>query len=181
MVGKYLKALIPLFIFVVLAWFMYERLNNEVQPNFVPSQQVGKPAASFSLPTVLDPLKTISSDTLLGKVWVLNIWGSWCPTCRYEHPVFMRLAKSGVVPIYGLNWKDENLDDAVQWLNRYENPYVASGFDPSGRTGMDYGAYAAPETFIVDKQGIVRFHFRGEVTQDLVDSQMLPLIRELNK
>ncbi len=173
---RYLRYLAPLAIFIVLVAFLYRGLS--LDPKRVPSPLVGKPMPEFSLPRLKDPTTTISDTDLKGKVSILNIWATWCVSCRAEHEVLLLLAKSGNVDIYGLNYKDER-DKAQQWLVQLGNPYVANAFDADGRVGIDWGVYGAPETFIMDQQGIIRHKHIGPLTIDALNNKILPLIAEL--
>ena len=122
----------------------------------------------------------MASKDNLGKVWLLNVWASWCVACRDEHPLLVQLANSGIVPIYGLNYKDERTT-ALQWLKRYGDPYTISIVDPDGRVGIDYGVYGVPETYVIDKKGIIRHKQIGPVTVDSLQKTIIPLIIELQK
>ena len=173
---RYLRYLMPLAIFIVLVAFLYRGLS--LDPKRVPSPLVGKPMPEFSLPRLQDPAATLSDTDLKGKVTILNIWATWCVSCRAEHEVLLLLAKSSKVDIYGLNYKDDRAQ-AQQWLLRLGDPYVANAFDADGRTGIDWGVYGAPETFIMDRQGIVRHKHIGPLTVDILNEQILPLIDEL--
>ena len=115
-----------------------------------------------------------------GKVWLLNVWASWCVSCREEHPVLVQLSRTGAVPIYGLNWKDQR-DDAISWLTELGNPYVLSVSDSEGRVAIDYGVYGAPETYLIDKNGVIRFKQIGPIDQDTLDKKILPLVKQLNQ
>ena len=122
----------------------------------------------------------MASKDNLGKVWLLNVWASWCVACRDEHPLLVQLANSGIVPIYGLNYKDERTT-ALQWLKRYGDPYTNSIVDPDGRVGIDYGVYGVPETYVIDKKGIIIHKQIGPVTVDALQNTIIPLIIELQK
>jgi cytochrome c biogenesis protein CcmG, thiol:disulfide interchange protein DsbE len=122
--------------------------------------------------------KTLTSRDNLGKVWLLNVWASWCVSCREEHPLLVELAKSGIVPVYGLNYKDQR-DDALRWLKQFGDPYTISIVDPEGRTGIDYGVYGVPETYVIDKNGVIRYKQIGPVTVDALQTKILPLVKEL--
>jgi cytochrome c biogenesis protein CcmG/thiol:disulfide interchange protein DsbE len=111
-------------------------------------------------------------------VWLLNVWASWCVSCREEHPLLVELAKSGIVPVYGLNYKDQR-DDALRWLKQFGDPYTISIVDPEGRTGIDYGVYGVPETYVIDKNGVIRYKQIGPVTVDALQTKILPLVKEL--
>jgi cytochrome c biogenesis protein CcmG/thiol:disulfide interchange protein DsbE len=173
---RYLRYLVPLAIFFVLVAFLYRGLS--LDPKRVPSPLVGKPMPEFSLPRLQDPAATLSDADLRGKVSILNIWATWCVSCRAEHEVLLRLAKSDKVDIYGLNYKDER-PKAKQWLVQLGDPYVANAFDEDGRTGIDWGVYGAPETFIMDREGIIRHKHIGPLTVDALNNEILPLIAEL--
>ena len=174
--NRYMRYLVPLALFVILAAFLYRGLS--LDPKRVPSPLVGKPMPEFSLPRLQDPEATLGDTDLKGKVSVLNIWATWCVSCRAEHEVLLQLAQTGVVDIYGLNYKDER-DKAKQWLQQLGDPYAANAFDADGRAGIDWGVYGAPETFIMDKQGIVRHKHIGPLSVDDLNNTILPLIAEL--
>jgi len=173
-----LKFFLPLVIFVVMAGFMWKGLS--LDPRSVPSPLVGKPAPQFELSQLHQAEQTISRDGNLGKVWILNVWASWCVSCRQEHPVFMQLSRTGEVPIYGLNYKDER-EDAVKWLKDFGNPYTISAHDYKGRVGVDYGVYGVPESYVIDKQGVIRYKHTGPVSAQALRETILPLVRELKK
>jgi cytochrome c biogenesis protein CcmG/thiol:disulfide interchange protein DsbE len=173
---RYLRFLVPLAIFFILALFLFRGLS--LDPKRVPSPLVGKPMPEFSLPRLKDPAATLSDSDLKGKVSVLNIWATWCVSCRAEHEVLLQLANTGMVNIYGLNYKDERAA-AQQWLRQLGDPYVANAFDVDGRTGIDWGVYGAPETFIMDKQGMIRHKHIGPLTIDDLNTTILQLISEL--
>jgi cytochrome c biogenesis protein CcmG/thiol:disulfide interchange protein DsbE len=149
-------------------------------PREVPSPLVGKPAPAFELPRLADPAAKFSPAEMKGKVWLLNVWASWCVTCREEHPVLVDFAKRGYAPLIGLNYKDPR-DDALKWLARYGDPYVLSAADTAGRIGIEYGVYGVPETYVIDKAGVIRFKQIGPVTPEVVAKKILPLINELEK
>ena len=151
-----------------------------LNPREVPSPLVGKPAPAFELPLLNEPARTFSSRDMAGEVWLLNVWASWCVACRVEHPVLLELAKSGAVPLYGLNYKDRR-EDGLPWLKRFGDPYVLSIHDLDGRLGIDYGVYGVPETFLIDKQGVIRYKRIGPLTGDIVKQKLLPLVSELNR
>jgi cytochrome c biogenesis protein CcmG/thiol:disulfide interchange protein DsbE len=114
-----------------------------------------------------------------GKVWMLNVWASWCASCRVEHPLLVELARSRVVPIVGLNYKDRR-EDALPWLAKHGDPYAMSAWDIDGRVGIDYGVYGAPETFVIDKQGVIRHKQIGPITPEALEKVILPLLKKLN-
>jgi cytochrome c biogenesis protein CcmG, thiol:disulfide interchange protein DsbE len=172
------KHLIPLAVFVVLVVFLGVGLQRD--PREVPSPLVGKPAPQFQLPRLDDPQKSLALQEMRGQVWLLNVWASWCVSCRDEHPVLVELSKSGVVPIYGLNYKDQRAD-ALNWLNLFGNPYTASISDADGKVGIDYGVYGVPETYVIDKSGVIRYKQIGPVTQDALQKKILPLVASLRQ
>ena len=173
---RYLRYLVPLALFFILVAFLYRGLS--LDPKRIPSPLVGKPMPEFVLPRLQDATATISDTDLKGKVSILNIWATWCVSCRAEHEVLLLLAKSGKVDIYGLNYKDDRAK-AQQWLLRLGDPYVANAFDADGRAGIDWGVYGAPETFIMDQQGIIRHKHIGPLTVEILNEEILPLIDEL--
>jgi len=174
---KYLKFLLPMGIFLVLVVFL--GIGLRLDPKEVPSPLIGKPAPAFALARLDKPEQKISRDDLLGKVWMLNVWASWCVACRQEHPLLVEFAKANILPIYGLNYKDKP-DAGRKWLADFGNPYTASLSDLDGRVGIDFGVYGVPETFIIDRQGMVRFKHIGPVTPEVLRTQIEPLVRKLN-
>lgn len=171
-----MRFLLPLGIFVVLVGFLLVGLN--LNPRQVPSPLIGKPAPEFQLQQLHQAEQTLTSKDNLGKVWLLNVWASWCVSCREEHPLLVELAKSGIVPVYGLNYKDQR-DDALRWLKQFGDPYTVSIVDPEGRTGIDYGVYGVPETYVIDKKGVIRYKQIGPVTVEALQTKILPLVKEL--
>jgi cytochrome c biogenesis protein CcmG/thiol:disulfide interchange protein DsbE len=169
---------IPLAIFVVLMAFLYVGLYRD--PREVPSPLIDKPAPAFALSQLHDPERKLTNADLKGKVWLLNVWASWCASCRDEHPLLMQLAATNAVPIYGLDYKDKP-DAGRAWLAQNGNPYTASALDLDGRVGIDYGVYGVPETFLIDKQGIVRYKQIGPLTVESLQRKILPLVKELQK
>jgi cytochrome c biogenesis protein CcmG/thiol:disulfide interchange protein DsbE len=170
------RYLLPLAIFLLIAFFLWRGLS--LDPRAVPSPLVGKPAPAFSVPLLSDPAQTLSSAALRGQVYLLNVWGSWCVSCREEHPVLVELARRKTLPIYGLNWKDKH-EDAVAWLQRFGDPYVASGVDRDGRVAIDFGVYGAPETYLIDREGVIRFKHTGPLTRRVIEETVLPLAAKL--
>ncbi|HYN11915.1 MAG TPA: DsbE family thiol:disulfide interchange protein [Burkholderiales bacterium] len=151
------------------------RLN----PREVPSPLIGKPAPPFKLPLLDAPDKLFTQKDMLGKVWVLNVWASWCPPCVVEHPVITELARSGIAPIVGLNYKDAR-ENALPWLRRNGDPYQLSVYDADGRIAIDYGVYGVPETYVIDRKGIIRYKHIGPLTPEISQRKLQPLVRELN-
>jgi cytochrome c biogenesis protein CcmG/thiol:disulfide interchange protein DsbE len=172
------RFLLPFGIFVALVLFL--GIGLRLNPREIPSPFIGKPAPAFKLTQLHDAAQTISPPDMAGKVWLLNVWASWCVSCRVEHPVLMDLAKQGVVPILGLNYKDSR-DAGAAWLRQFGNPYNLSAFDSDGRVGIDYGVYGVPETFVIDKHGVIRMKHVGPVTPEVITDKLLPLIKELNR
>lgn len=170
------RVMLPVTVFLAIAGFLYAGLD--LNPQLVPSPLINKPAPDFDLPTVKDPARRISRDQLLGQEYLLNVWGSWCVACRDEHDVIMAIAQSGEVPVYGLNYKDPR-ENATRWLAQFGDPYVASAYDLDGRTGIDFGVYGAPETFLVDAEGNIRYKFIGVLTPRVVEDEIWPLIAAL--
>jgi cytochrome c biogenesis protein CcmG/thiol:disulfide interchange protein DsbE len=148
------------------------RLN----PREVPSPLIGKAAPPFELPRLDAPDRTFTQKEMLGKVWVLNVWASWCPPCLVEHPVVTDLAKT--IPVVGLNYKDAR-EDALPWLKRNGNPYELSVYDAAGRIAIDYGVYGVPETYVIDRQGLIRYKHIGPLTREVVQKKVHPLLKEL--
>ncbi len=172
------KALIPLGMFGILVVFLAIGLTRD--PHEIPSALIGKPASLFTAPRLDAPGQTFSAKEMLGKVWILNVWASWCPTCRQEHPLLNDLAKTKTVPIIGLDWRDKDAD-GLNWLARFGNPYDVVVSDNSARIGIDFGVTAAPESFVIDKSGVVRYKQNGMITEEALRGTILPLIRELQK
>ncbi len=172
------RFVIPLVLFVILIVFLAIGLGRD--PHLVPSALINKPAPDFALPELRQPAKIISPSQMRGKVWLLNVWGSWCPACREEHPFLIEIAQSKAVPIYGLDWKDKR-EDALAVLSELGDPYVLNISDFEGRAAIDYGITGAPETYLIDKQGIIRYKEVGQLTPDIMEKKILPLVRELNR
>lgn len=171
-----MRFLIPLAVFVVMVGFL--AIGLTLDPRAVPSPLIGKPAPAFSLPLVADESRRLGPADFKGQVALLNVWASWCVSCRQEHPVLLQLARRNLVPIYGLNYKDQ-LDAAQDWLRQYGDPYTASAFDADGRVGIDWGVYGVPETFVIDRAGIIRYKHTGPVTPEALENTLLPLVRQL--
>jgi cytochrome c biogenesis protein CcmG/thiol:disulfide interchange protein DsbE len=171
-----LKYIIPLVLFVVIAIFL--ALGLKLKPSEIPSPLLNKPAPAFSAPKLNTPNEKLSPADLKGKVWLFNVWASWCVSCREEHPVLNEFAKQQAVIIIGLNYKDDP-EAAKNWLTSLGNPYNDSVMDADGRIGIDWGVYGVPETFVMDKQGIVRYKHTGPVTEESIQTIFLPLIAKL--
>jgi cytochrome c biogenesis protein CcmG/thiol:disulfide interchange protein DsbE len=151
-----------------------------LNPREVPSPLIGKPAPAFQLSQLHEQGKILGKQDMLGQVWLLNVWASWCVSCRDEHPVLVELAKRNIVPIYGLNYKDMRTE-ALRWLGQFGNPYTMSIVDADGRVGIDYGVYGVPETFVIDKAGVIRYKQIGPVTPEALKDKILPLVRQLQQ
>ena len=175
---SFLRFVLPLGIFIVLAGFLFVGLG--LNPREVPSPFIGKPAPAFQLGQLARPEQTFSPNQMQGQVWLLNVWASWCVACRVEHPLLVDLAKKKVVPIVGLNYKDKR-DAAIDWLGQFGDPYQLSVTDTDGRVGIDYGVYGVPETFIIDKAGVIRFKQIGPITEDVWRAKILPLVQRLQQ
>ncbi len=172
------RYLVPLVIFIALAVFLAIGLNRD--PKLVPSPLIGKPAPQFTLPRLKAEDETFSNADLRGRVVLVNVFASWCLECRTEQPFLMQLAQQGTVPILGLNYKDDRAD-ALRWLNDYGDPYSVIGFDHKGKVGIDWGVYGVPETFVVDKKGIIRWKVVGPMTPETWAEKVLPMIEKLQK
>ena len=170
------RYLLPLGIFTILAAFLYVGLS--LDPRDIGSTRLDKAAPAFTLPLLDDSSKTLTQQAFQGKVSLFNAWASWCAPCLQEHPVLMQLAQYTQIPIYGLNYKD-TAADARELLAKHGNPYLASGFDEKGRVGMDWGVIGTPETFVVDKHGVVRYKHVGPLNPDILKQKILPLIKQL--
>ncbi|MCX7254988.1 MAG: hypothetical protein RLY27_113 [Pseudomonadota bacterium] len=173
-----MKRLIPLGIFGVLIVFLVIGLS--LKPKEIPSPLIGKMAPTFSLPVLNQENQIFTPSEMLGKVWLLNVWASWCVSCRAEHPLLNELAKMKLVPILGLNYKDQD-PAALKWLTELGNPYDLSIVDAKGLVGIDYGVYGVPETFVIDQTGKVAFKHIGPITPDSMQKTLLPLIAKLNQ
>jgi len=172
------RLLIPLAVFVVLVGFLLVGLG--LNPREVPSPLVGKPAPEFKLARLHQPERMLGPTDLKGQVWLLNVWASWCVSCRVEHPLLVQLSKSKLVPLVGLNYKDKP-DEGLKWLEQHGNPYDVSVVDRDGRVGIDWGVYGVPETFVIDKAGVIRYKHIGPVDTAALENKILPLVRELQK
>jgi cytochrome c biogenesis protein CcmG/thiol:disulfide interchange protein DsbE len=188
----------PLIGFLVLAALLAVGLT--LDPRELPSPLVGKPAPAFVLPRLDAPERNFSPSEMRGKVWLLNVWATWCVACRQEHPTLVEMAGNQAVTLVGLNYKEVrgdagfdmdkisldaekslSVERAQVWLQRFGNPYVLSALDLDGRVGIDYGVYGVPETFVIDKEGVIRWKHIGPVTSEAFSGKILPLVRELSK
>jgi cytochrome c biogenesis protein CcmG/thiol:disulfide interchange protein DsbE len=171
-----LKYIIPLALFVTISVFL--ALGLKLKPNEIPSPFIGKPAPVFSASRLDAPEQKLSPKDFKGQVWLFNVWASWCVSCRAEHPVLNELAQQQKAVIVGLNYKDKT-DAALNWLRTLGNPYNVSIMDQDGRIGIDWGVYGVPETFVVDKKGVIRYKHTGPVSANAVEQTLLPLIAQL--
>lgn len=171
-----MRFILPFLVFLVLSLFLFRGLDRN--PSEVPSPLINKPAPAFTLPLLHEPAKTFSSQDLKGQVWLLNVWASWCGSCKDEHPVLMDLARRNIVPVYGLDYKDKR-EDGEATLRRAGDPYTLTLVDADGKVGFDYGVYGVPETYVIDKQGIIRDKVIGAVTPQNLRDRILPLVEEL--
>lgn len=174
--NRYFRFLLPLVVFIGIAGFLFVGLGMD--PRKVPSPLVGKPAPAFVLPALHDPTRSVSNADLEGKITMVNVWATWCVSCRAEHGALMKLARAGDLQIIGLNYKDDRAE-ALRWLRAYGDPYVVNAFDEDGRVGIDWGVYGTPETFIIDRQGIVRYKQIGPISELVWQQTLKPLVDEL--
>lgn len=170
-----LKFFIPVILFTGLVVIFYQGLYKD--PTLVESPFIGKPAPTFDLPTLYDPERRMTEADLRGQVSLVNVWASWCPGCAQEHDMLLMIAQDGRVPIFGLNWKDEE-QPAKKWLQQRGNPYVEIAVDRENKTGIDWGVYGAPETFIVDADGIIRYKHVGPITPEIWTREFMPRIAQ---
>jgi len=174
---KFVKFGVPFVLFAILVGFFAVGLTRD--PREVPSPLIDKPAPQFQLTRLESPDHEFSPEQMRGKVWLLNVWASWCVSCRVEHPLLVQMSKTQQVPIVGLDYKDQRVD-GMKWLSTHGDPYVLSAFDDEGKVGIDYGVYGVPETFVIDKQGVIRYKQIGPITQEALDRKILPLVKKLN-
>lgn len=172
------RFLIPLALFGVLVGFLAVGLQRD--PREVPSPLIEKPAPAFRVPQLVDADKTFSPEDMKGQVWMLNVWASWCVACRVEHPLLVEFGRSQIAPLIGLDYKDQR-PAALKFLEQQGNPYQLSAHDIDGRVGIDYGVYGVPETFVIDKQGVIRHKQIGPITPEAMEKTILPLIEKLKK
>ncbi len=172
-----MRFILPLVALVVLAVFLYVGLGHDSK---VPSPLIGKPAPAFALPQLAEPSKQFTPADMKGKVWLFNLWASWCESCRDEHPLLLDLAQQKTVPVIGLDYKDKN-DDAQAWLAKAGNPYALNVTDTEGRVGIDYGVTGVPETFVIDKHGVIRYKEVGVLNPTNLKETILPLVAQLEQ
>ena len=167
---------LPLGIFVLMVGLLGYGLR--LDPKVVPSPLIDKAAPAFSLAMLEDPSRQLSTADMRGQVWILNVWASWCVSCRAEHEVITKLANRNLVTVVGLNYKDKS-DDAARWLQQFGNPYATSVIDSDGRVGIDWGVYGVPETFVIGADGLIKYKHIGPVTHESLEQKIMPVIREL--
>lgn len=175
-----MSRLLPLLAFIALAILLFAgvRMNSGKDNSAIPSPLIGKPAPSLDrLPVLVTPQQSIAPEQLKGRAFVLNVWGSWCVSCRVEHPVITDMAKSGI-PVVGYNYKDP-AEDALRWLDQFGNPFALIVQDEDGTAALDWGIYGAPETFVIDAKGIVRFKHIGPLTPEIVETSIRPIMQEV--
>jgi cytochrome c biogenesis protein CcmG/thiol:disulfide interchange protein DsbE len=172
------KYFIPLILVLILGGFLYAGLF--LNPKEVPSPFINKPAPDFSSQNLHKMAESFSNSDMMGKAWLLNVWASWCVACRQEHPILVNVARDGKIPLYGLNYKDAPRD-ARQWLQQHGDPYLLSVVDYQGKIGIDYGVYGVPETFVIDKKGIIRHKVIGPISRSSLGECVLPLYEYLAK
>jgi cytochrome c biogenesis protein CcmG/thiol:disulfide interchange protein DsbE len=173
------RFLLPIGLFLALVCTLALGLKRDPQAP-LPSPLVGKPVPAFQLTQLTDAQKQFGPQDLKGQVWLLNVWASWCVSCRQEHPLIQDLARKGTLPIVGLNYQDQR-EPGQRWLETHGNPYQFTAFDADGKVGMDLGVYGLPETFVIDKQGRIRYKHTGPVTAEVLKTKLLPLIKELQR
>lgn len=167
---------LPLVLVIALGVVLYRGLS--LNPNDMPSAMIGKSMPDFSLSTLNNADKTVTKADLAGDIVLLNVWATWCPTCKYEHPYLLELSKNSQLTLYGINYKDERLA-AQQWLTHYQDPYQFSVFDDEGLLGVKLGVFGAPETFVIDHHGIIRKRFAGAIDVRVWRKEFEPLIKQL--
>lgn len=172
------RFLLPLAGFVVLVAFL--GIGLTLNPREVPSPLIDRPVPAFRLAQLAQPDLGFSHKDMLGQVWLLNVWASWCVSCREEHPLLVELSRTRVVPVIGLNYKDKP-PEARAWLRQFGDPYVLSATDLDGRVGIDFGVYGVPETFVIDRAGVIRYKQIGPLTPESLEKKILPLVRQLQK
>jgi cytochrome c biogenesis protein CcmG/thiol:disulfide interchange protein DsbE len=150
-----------------------------LNPRELPSPLIGRMAPRFALPELRDPSRIVTPDDMNGRVWLLNVWASWCVACRQEHALLVDLSRTGAVPLIGLDYKD-NRNAGLEWLHDAGDPYILSLADGSGRTAMDFGVYGVPETFVIDRSGVIRYRHTGPLSAEDLQGRILPLVKELN-
>ena len=170
------RSILPLVVFALMVALLWRGLS--LDPKLVPSPLIDKQAPAFSLAMLEDPSRKLATTDLAGQVWVLNVWASWCVSCRAEHEVITKLASRNLVTVVGLNYKDDPAD-ATRWLKQYGNPYATSVIDRDGRVGIDWGVYGVPETFVIGADGLIKYKHIGPVTHESLEQKIMPVLMEL--
>lgn len=173
-----LRYLVPLGVFVAIGALL--GIGLTLDSDEVPSPLIGKPVPGFELPALADPDRSVQPADLEGRVWLLNVWASWCAPCLDEHPLLMRAARRDGLTVVGLNYKDER-KAALQWLDRHGDPYALAAYDPKGRAGLDLGVYGVPETYVIDRAGVIRYKHVGPLSEQELEEEILPLVRDLGE
>lgn len=177
-VWRWLPLIIALIVGAILAGGVY--LSKDTNREALPSTLIGKQVPQFSLPDLHRPEVMHTNKDFAGQPYLLNVWGSWCPECRIEHPVLTKFAETKRIPVVGYNWRDDR-QDALRWLEKFGNPYYAVMVDSDSTTAIDFGIYGAPETFLIDGKGVVRWKYIGPVSQELIDTKVIPLLDQISK
>jgi cytochrome c biogenesis protein CcmG/thiol:disulfide interchange protein DsbE len=172
------RVVLPLLIFIALVAVLGIGLFNDPKPEAEDSPMIGKSIPDFTVPDLLDPTQQITQDVFRGDVKLLNVWATWCPSCREEHEVLNAVRDTGVVEVIGLDWKDDR-EKALRWLERLGNPYARTGFDPDNKVGIELGVAAAPETYVIDAQGVICDRYIGPLTVSNVRDYFLPLVQSI--
>ena len=180
MKARYLLPVTVFLVMVTVFGLVLYQINQGRNIREVPSPLIGRAVPQFELPLLLEPEQTFSSEQLKGRVSLVNIWASWCVSCRYEHDLLVQMSRNTDISIIGINYKDERAD-ALKWLRDTGNPYEASIFDYDGRAAIDWGAYGTPETFVVDQQGVIRYKHTGPITEEKLRDEIMPLINKLRE
>ncbi|HEY6482666.1 MAG TPA: DsbE family thiol:disulfide interchange protein [Steroidobacteraceae bacterium] len=170
------RFIVPLGVFALLAIVLAIGIKHSPDKGTIASPLIGKPAPQFALPVLTDARRTFRSTELKGRWYVFNVWGTWCVACREEHNVLLKIRQTGLVPVIGLDWRDQDAQ-ALDWLTQSGNPYEVVAVDRDGRTAIDWGVYGAPETFLVDPHGIVVYKFIGPMTLDVWQSEFVRRVR----
>ena len=172
---------VPLAIVAALGVLLFAGVLLSRNPNreALPSPLIGKPAPAFRLPVLHEAGRLVTDKDLRGAPYLLNVWGSWCPACRDEHPVLTRFAETKRVRVIGFNWKDEHAD-AMRWLEQFGNPYLMVLTDYDGKAAIDWGIYGAPETFLVDAGGTIRWKYVGPLTDEVIENELLPKLAQID-
>ncbi len=175
---KALRFVVPLLAFLGIGVLLASGLGKD--PRRLPSALLDKPAPEFDLPELRREGERVTKAELLGRPYLVNVWGSWCVECRVEHPVLTEFAQRGVLPVIGLNWKDTS-DDAKRWLEQFGDPFTAIAHDPEGDTVIDFGVYGAPETFVVDAAGTIRYKHVGPLSHSVIEDELMPVVRAVTR